>query len=355
MLVALSLALIASTVKAEEFEDYQTLKDFVNTQGDLVVIDTYQRLNPSPYAIVDKKTKTLYVLDEKGNRLATEKIKTYSSDELAKGGAGIYTFAGQKDGVYYGAAEKDKSVHGLFKGNGPLTKGMPMYVVPETTSHRFRIRNHRITFNSRDVLKNRPDYNYSPRNYEVRQSKFTVDRTDSFTERYVRSLQDEKPRLMEIYKLENDEYNMLAEFAYGVLAPETKFGSSFKYRLKELFPYVPSVLKGNGFDTSDNSRGPTQIKDIPELIIKNYNIEKHQLKIPENAAIATLGKAAELLIEIRNRASQHPGISEETLQNYMYYLYNGLHREIINKSATPNFNVRTKLIREAIKDLHIEE
>lgn len=321
-----------------------------------MVIDTYQRLNPSPYAIVDKKTKTLYVLNEKGQRTATEKIQTYAGDELERGGSGIYIFAGQKDGVYYGRAEKDSSIHGLFKGQGPLLKDMPVYVVPETTRHRFRIRNHKITFNSRDVLRNRPEMNYSPRDLEIKSSRFTVDRTDAFTQRYVRTLQDEKPRLMEIYRLENDEYNMLAEFAYGVLAPESQFGRSAKYRFKENMPaFIISLLKGNGLDTSENSRGPTQIKHIPPRIQQNYNIAKEELYLPEKAAIATLGCAAEFLIEIRNRATQHPGINEETLQNYMYYLYQGRHRAIINKSATPYANIKNKQLREAISDLHIEE
>lgn len=356
LLFILFIAILGSILAhAETFSDYNSLRKFVNTQGDLVVIGTYQRLNPSRYAIVDKKSKTLYVLDENENRLATEKIITYSGDELDRGGSGIYTFAGQKEGVYYGRAERDGSVHALFKGEGPLEKGMTLYVVPETTKHRFRIRNHRITFNARDVIKNLPEYNYSPRNLEVKQSRFTVDRTDEFSKRYVRALQDEKPRLMEIYRLENDEYNMLAEFAYGVLAPETNYGRNAKYRFKETFPYIPSILKGNGFDTSENSRGPTQIKEIPELIAAHYRIEKHELYIPEKAAIATLGKSAEFLTEIRNRATQHPGINEETLQNYMYYLYQGRKSEIVNKSATPYFNIKSNQIREAIKSFHIEE
>lgn len=346
-----------SALTDQDYERYNDLKKYSNTLGDLVVIDYYQRQNPSPYAVLDKKTKTLYVLDEKAQRLATLKVKTYAGDELAKGGAGIYSLLGFKDGVYFARAEKDESVHALFLTTEapPLTKGMVLYVIPETTAHRFRIRNRHITFNSEDVIKNLKEFNYTPRNYTVYETRFTTDRNDSFSQRYVQSLEKEKARLMEIYKLENDEYNLLAEFAYGVLSPETNFGKSWTYRFKEMLPYIVSLRKGNGLDTSENSRGPTQIKDIPELISKHYGIEKSELNDPEKAAIATLGKSAEFLIQIRNRADQHPGITEETLQNYMYYLYQGRRSEIINKTATPNFSIKGNLIREAIKGFHIEE
>lgn len=344
-----------SSLQDEDYARYKQLKNYSNMQGDLVVIGYYQRQAPSPYAILDKKTKFLYVFNDLGERVATQQVHTYSGDELNKGGAGIYTYVGRKNQVYYGEAEKDKSVHGLFKGDAPLKQGMRLYVISQTTEHRFRIRNRRITFNAGDVLKNKPEYNYSPRNYTVHLTTFQTDRLDVFSQRYVQALEKEKPRLMEIYNLENDEYNLLAEFAYGVLAPETEFGANWIYRLKEFAPYVPSVLKGDGFDTSNNSRGPTQIKKIPKLISQHYRIEKHQLKIPENAAIATLGFAADLLTEIRNRATQHPGISEETLQNYMYYLYQGRREQIVNKSATPYFNIKSNQIREAIKGFHIEE
>lgn len=345
----------ASTMGYENYAEYDKLKTFVNIQGDFEAIGLYQRFNPSPYAVLDKKNKTLYVYSENGERISTMSVKPYSGDEVDRGGAGIYTYVGQKNQVFYGQAEKDQSVHGLFNGDAALDKGTTLYVIPESSQHRFRIRNRRLTFNARDVLKNRPNFNYSPRNLEIHNTEFSTDRSDSFSQRYVRSLQDEKPKLMEIYKLENDEYNMLAEFAYGVLAPETEFGKNWVYRIKELTPYLTSVLKGNGFDTDQNSRGPTQIKNIPEQIVKHYGIQKHELKIPENAAIATLGFAAEQLGEIRNRASQHPGISEETLQNYMYYLYQGRRGEIVKKTATPYFNIKIKQIREAIKGFHIEE
>lgn len=360
LFLALSLLISLPAVSAMTdlpYPRYNQLKEYVNALTNLMVIDFYQRQNPSPYAVLDKKTKTLYVLDEKAQRLATLTVRTYKGDELSKGGSGIYSFVGVKDGVYYASAERDNSVHGLFltQEAPPVTKGMVLYVIPETTAHRFRIRNRQITFNSEDVIKNLKDFNYSPRNYTVYETHFSTDRNDRFSQRYVQALEREKARLMEIYKLENDEYNLLAEFAYGVLAPESDFGKSWTYRLKEIAPYAVSLRKGNGLDTSNNSRGPTQIKDIPELISKHYGIEKHELHDPEKAAIATLGKSAEFLIQIRNRADQHAGINEETLQNYMYYLYQGRRSEIINRTATPYFSIKGNLIREAIKGFHIEE
>src|SRR6478752_2820712 len=103
----MTMALTITAAQAEEFSVYQNFKEFTNSQGDLVVIDTYQRLHPSPYAVIDKKTKTLYVYDPAGNRVATESVHTYAGDELQYGGSGIYRYVGMKDDVYYGRAEKD--------------------------------------------------------------------------------------------------------------------------------------------------------------------------------------------------------------------------------------------------------
>ena len=160
---------------------------------------------------------------------------------------------------------------------------------------------------------------------------------------------------MELLKLENDEYNMLAEFAFGVLSPETDFGKNWKYRVKQSVPVVVSIMKGNGFDTSENSRGPTQIKQIPEVIAEKYGIEKNELYKPENAAITTLAFVAAQLQELRNMAASNPAITEETLQDYLYYLYNGRRNEIRKGTATPDKNIAIQKIKAAIKQIHIED
>ncbi|WII73629.1 hypothetical protein QJS83_07050 [Bdellovibrio sp. 22V] len=350
------IAFSSMAMAAENFRAYVQQRNEINSQDDLSVIQAYHRkFTLAPYVVVDKKQKLATYFGEQGQTLASADIRTYSGDELERGGSGIYTYAGTRNSLHYLKAEKDQSLHTVFQGSMQIPAGTRVYVLPETDAHHFRIRNHQLTFNAARVLRNRPDFNYSPANYEVRKSTFRVDFTDAFTNNYVLTLQREKPTLMKLLKLENDEYNMLAEFAFGVLAPETEYGQNFKYRLKQTAPVIVSLLKGNGLDTSANSRGPTQIKRIPDVVVEHYKIEKHQLKRPHNAAIATLAFAAEQIKELRNLAHYHEPISEETLQDYLYYLYNGRRGEIRKGTATPDRNIAIRKIREAITHLTIEE
>nr|WP_295902283.1 hypothetical protein [uncultured Bdellovibrio sp.] len=339
-----------------DFRTYFEEKNKINQQGDLAAIKYFHsKWATSQYVVINKKEKTAILFGEQNQVLSKASIRVYPGDELEKGGAGIYIYSGAKQAFHYGKAEKDDSVHALFLGNFSLHAGTPIYVLPESTDHRFRIRNQTLTFGAAQVLRNRPAFNYSPLNVVAKNSEMSVDFTDRFTRKYVQALQEEKKKLMELLHIENDEYNMLAEFAFGVLSPETDYGTSWKYRLKQTAPVVVSVLKGNGFDTSANSRGPTQIKNIPDVITEHYHIEKSELRKPENAAITTLAFAAEQLKELRNMASSHKEITEETLQDYLYYLYNGRRNEIKKATATPEKNILIQKIKEAIRHFHIEE
>ncbi len=347
---------LSSASAAETYADYVKEKNRINAGGSEAAIHFFhQKYNESSYVIINKKSKSASFFSEKGTLLEKSTVQTYPGDELNRGGAGIYSYAGAKGSFHYGKAEKDLSVHALFVGDLRISPGTAIYVLPESEDHRFRLRNHKITFNAARVLRNRPLYNYSPLNKEIRHSEFSVDYTDAFIKKYVRTLQEEKATLMALLNLENDEYNMLAEFAFGVLSPETQFGTNWKYRLKQNIPVVVSIFKGNGLDTDQNSRGPTQIKKIPPVIVEKYNIDKGDLKRPENAAVATLAFAADLLKEVRNMANLHPLISEETLQDYIYYLYQGRRYEIKDGTATPEKNQSIQKIKEAIGHLTIEE
>lgn len=349
--------LLAQTAwAAGDFRPYFKERNQINAQGDLAVIRHFHlKFTHSNFVIVSKKEKTATHYGEQGQTLSQVSVRVYPGDTLENGGAGIYIYAGEKKSYHYGKAEMDSSVHALFFGHLSLNVGTPIYVLPETSDHRFRIRNETLTFGAARVLRNCPSFNYSPKNITIRKSEMSVDFNDRFTKKYIQALQDEKAKLMELLQIENDEYNMLAEFAFGVLSPETDFGNNWKYRLKQSAPVVVSLLKGNGFDTDQNSRGPTQIKRIPDVITENYHIEKSELRKPENAAITTLAFVAEQLKELRNMASSHPEITEETLQDYLYYLYNGRRNEIKNNTATPEKNINIQKIKAAIEHIKIED
>lgn len=356
LLIFYSLFLPAIAVAEASYDTYLVEKNRINSLGDRAVITHAQKSSSSDsYVIVDKKNQTAEFFVSSESSPHTYSIKAPQGDQLQQGCAGIYYYVGQKNNTHYGKAEKDNSIHPLFSGTFRLKENTPIYILSLSSEHRFRIRNNELTFNAHRVLRERRDMNYSPVNLTSKDSRFMTDFTDSFTQAYVQTLEKEKRNLMELFSLENDEYNMLARFAFGVLSPETDYGNSWSYRLKQRLPLIVSLGKGNGFNTEENSRGPTQIKVIPPLIVEKYGIQKHQLRYPENAAIATVGFAVDLLKEIRNRAPQHPDISEETLLDFMYYLYQGRRYEIKQGTATPDQNISIRKIKEALDHLHIYE
>lgn len=333
----------------EDFRTYIGKRHEINRKDNLEVIRFFHgNYGDAPFAVVNKKEKLIQFFRADGQELSRNSIETYPGDELNSGGAGIYHFTTQQDGFVFLQAERDLQIRAAFKTSASLSRDMVVYVLPETADHHFRIRNHRLTFGAAKVFRNRMAYNYSPMNRAFKTVQIKVDLNDSFAQNYAQALQDEKTTLMGLLNIEDDEYNMLAEFAFAVMAPETNYGKNWKYRLKELAPVVIALLKGNGLDTDENSRGPTQIKRIPQVIIDKYKMEKSDLKDPKSAAIATLAFSADLLKDLRNVAWQHPAIVEENLQDYLYYLYQGRRWEIRNATATPDQNASIKKIKKAV-------
>nr|BFD62260.1 hypothetical protein BdHM001_09410 [Bdellovibrio sp. HM001] len=341
---------------AEKYETYIQKRHAVNQKADLDVIRYFHtHYGDSAYVVIDKKQKQLLYFRQDGVELSRTGLETFAGDEINSGGAGIYFYASQSAGFHFLQAERDNLTRAVFKSNASVPVGTPVYVLPATTEHRFRIRNHRLTFGASKVFRNRVAYNYTPLNRDFKKVSITVNLQDSFTKAYVKALQDEKSTLMALLRIEDDDYNMLAQFAFGVLAPETDYGQNWKYKIKELAPVLVSLAKGNGFDTDANSRGPTQIKRIPEVIIEHYKMEKSDLKDPKSAAVATLAFCADLMKDLRNVAHYHPEITEETLQNYLYYLYQGRRWEIREATATPDKNASIRKIKSAISLLSIQD
>jgi hypothetical protein len=356
-LLSLSIFLTAPWVRAEDYKVYQEKVQHLNWLGDYSVISfAHRNYLHTPYVLIDKSKGVLYTYSESAMPQEARNITTFPGDELSTGGAGIYFYEGIRDGIHYGRAESDDSTHALFQGDLPATPiGTPVYVLPKSGGHRFRIRNYKLTFNSARVQRNRPAMNYSPIDMSYHASDYSTDLSDDFTKSYVETLQNEKENLMRLLSLENDEYNMLAQFSFGVLAVETNYGKNIKYRIKNKIPYVISIFKGNGLDTSSNSRGPTQIKIIPESVEIAYKLTKRNLSKPENAAVATLAFGAQTLTELRNYAQDFETLTEENLLDYLYYIYNGRRNELKNGTATPQRNLAIQKIHDAIEHLQIDE
>jgi hypothetical protein len=79
---------------------------------------------------------------------------------------------------------------------------------------------------------------------------------------------------------------------------------------------------------------------VPEKIAKAYGIVPGNLKVPENAALATMGFLIEALQELKNRArkGQLEFITPDTYVDYLPYIYFGRAKALMNRTARPDQN-----------------
>jgi hypothetical protein len=96
---------------------------------------------------------------------------------------------------------------------------------------------------------------------------------------YLQTLEQEKATLLKLYPSDPHEYNYLAQVSVGILGRESLFFRAKRYFVKEYFQpgvnFTKLMRKYLGFIkgvSSRNSRGPTQIKDIPEKISQFYKV-----------------------------------------------------------------------------------
>jgi hypothetical protein len=176
------------------------------------------------------------------------------------------------------------------------------------------------------------------------QQELNTERAQAF----LRALESQKPKLIQLYGINGQEYNLLAQMAIGILGRESRFYQSPRYYLKEAAPEVVALIKvvkiylaGSTRQPSPNSRGPTQIKNIPTKIVQAYNFTKDELYVPENAAVATMGFLIESLQELKRRVvlNNLDFVTPETYVDYLPYLYFGSVRTLINHRANPSKNV----------------
>lgn len=282
------------------------------------------------------------------------------SDQHRHGGAGRYRYA------YHGAQtlffltdEADRNVGFRLsqedqRARELLESSDILYVLPVEEVHQFRLRDGQLIFSQERQVERPLDYNFSPRQTQYRPLTTLIANPDHDTpvaRAFVQTLDREKARLMELYGIDNDDYNELARLSFGILANESDLGRSPRYWIKEQFPWLVSLLKGEGLDTRMNSRGPTQIKTVPALIAEHYGVTKESLHRPEHAAVATLGFLAQSLSELRNRERNHPDITPYNRLEYLHYIYTGRAYEISRGTATPERNIYYRNMRLAAESL----
>lgn len=342
------------------FNSYRKSNAVIHGVSNLETIKHFHKFyGLSAFAVLSKKDKTLTLYDDEANVLEKIHVNISSEDDhLNAGGAGIYYSTVEDNNVYYAKALVDNGMREVFKAksNQKINLTGPLYILPsDSLEHKFRIKNKGLSFSGYQFYRKSRGYNYTIPSDLKFQLVIKHNYKAKFVSRYISTLSKEKSRLMQILKIDNDDYDILAGFAIGVLSPETDFGKNWKYILKEFIPGAVSIAKGNGLDISKNSRGPTQVKYISEDIMKYYSINNNNLSNPENAAVATIAISADFLKQLRVVGVNHKLVNEENIQNYLYYLYQGKRAQIKNGEATPEENVSIKKIMNVVNGLEFLE
>ena len=175
---------------------------------------------------------------------------------------------------------------------------------------------------------------------------------------FIQALSLHKSELQMFYKIDGDEYNLLAHMAIGILGRESLFFKSLRYQMKETAPglvRLAKILRYVFSDTNasltDNSRGPTQIKIVPYTINRAYGIDPEELYVADNAAIATMGFLIEALGELKRRVVKNnlDFVTPATYVDYLPYIYFGSTRALIKKTATPETNLYVKDMKKYMK------
>lgn len=246
-----------------------------------------------------------------------------------------------------------------------ISTGTRVYTLPEKDGSRFTLKGGKLNFiadnpygiNDGDK-KYWDDYNtYIDKSYSPLKLiyKKTGDKEyDTNRKEFAQSIVNNKKRLQKQFGLTSDEYNHLAELALGIAEQESKFATSFRYKLKDAIPdwmlsNIKAVTRGN---TGARSRGFTQIKtqadnaDI-KYIYKQLGVNDSSIKSADKSAIATIARLAYMYnTEVRGRQFKTSNGVKINPYHALMYKWNGKNNELKNKTATPDKN---KYIRNVNK------
>lgn len=373
--------------KSSIYRVMQRYKKDVNGKDNIRLLQSYHKnFMPSRYGIVDKSAQTLQVYNSEGQvlvQVSTAAIFPKSDKNPPGIGAGIFylnsTYPDHQMNLLTQRGKHVKLPIHHIKAECPssnncqssspddmkiiykyLKQTDPVYVLPSEDGNTFLVKNGLVNFTTLVPRSSYANYNYSPKDRTchpietyIKEPSFNTATAKTF----LKALANEKATLMEMYGLDNDEYNDLTKLAFGILGNESQFGSSKRYHIKEALPFVVSLMKGNMFDTSRNSRGPTQIKRVPQKIKQKYGVTKDSLKDPSNAAVATMGFLAEALQELKSKEkiAKKNGLEINSLNrmNYIHYIYMGRSSQVTQGTATPEQNIYFRQIKKYADQLMI--
>jgi hypothetical protein len=269
---------------------------------------------------------------------------------------------------------KLEDFNALKKWLGPLCK---VYILPEEEGNKFVLRDNQLKLvSTSQVSANQTNfYSYSLNDAHPAKINIKIANAAGNTQQakeFVKALEDEKPKLMKMYRLSNDEYNDLAMLAYGVLGNESGFGKSNRLMIKENAQFAVITARilrdGSSLDHAKNtSRGLTQIKFLPgEPFNSNYpEVTKENLMNPRNAAVATMGYLADAARQMRQIAIKNQSdpaklrITRENMMDFMGYLYQGSRSSLSTsdaaKQATPEFNAYYRNLQQHMSYIEISQ
>ena len=191
------------------------------------------------YAIVDKSNDRLYLMSSNGDVRATYPLAGSAlGDVFEGGGAGVYHLEATGKSVMALSDERNRGKSIKLSAEAPkkdLESGSLIYILPTDASNIFKVKNGELNFTTTTRRGRYDPYNYSAKSIRPRVSAFYINdssRRNSTSIRFVNALATQKARIMELYHLDNDEYNELAKLAYGILGNESDYGRSVKYYVK---------------------------------------------------------------------------------------------------------------------------
>ena len=179
---------------------------------------------------------------------------------------------------------------------------------------------------------------------------------------FLQALSNEKPNIIKLYNSDPQEYNLLAHMAVGILGNESSYFKSWRYKVKSNAQLAIKFSKDikawfGGYEASPNSKGPTQIKRVPDRIEQHYNITEKDLWNPKYAAVSTMGFLIEALDELKRRAKNNnlEMITADTYVDYLPYIYFGGSKKLVNRTATPDTNIYVKNMKINMKKVSVLE
>ena len=281
-----------------------------------------------------------------GNRTSKIKDKDETNNRLSNGCI---------NGICYNLEE-------LYKKG--YKEGQKLYVLPDDDNNKYELKNGKLVFSSKNPNINRTvnTLKYKPIKLEIDEKTFKDKVFTAFdfndeeefktTKAFVKSLQDNKQKIMKAAQIDGDTYNDIAKMAFGIYGTESNFGDThsavgnlvratnkFLDRKSSSSPDIKSKATTYGADDNNNSVGYTQIR-WSQLNERELKVLK-ELGINSNKDLLQADKAASAtaaILSIRYHEQLTPA-QKKNIETYLPTKWNN----------RPNYSNRVKSNSQYLK------